>query len=67
MERHTMRCTRPSEDGRKTNAKTLGRLAGHLARKFEKNDVENVTADGMIDVETVLLLYKFQTAFIAGV
>jgi hypothetical protein len=67
MGRYPIFRLRPREDQRKTNAKILARLAERLARKWEKNDVEDVTAEDMIDVETVLLLHKFQTAFIAGV
>jgi hypothetical protein len=67
MERESIFYRRPSVDGRKRIAKTLGRLAGRLARKFDKNEVEDVIAADTIDVETILLLHKFQTAFIAGV
>jgi hypothetical protein len=67
MERYPIFRSRPSEDQRKRNAKTLGRLARRLASRWEENDLEDVPAEEMIDVETVLLLHKFQTAFIAGV
>jgi hypothetical protein len=56
-----------SEEQRRRNTKIVGRMARRLARKWEKNDGEDVGAEDMIDVETVLLLHKFQTAFIAGV
>jgi hypothetical protein len=67
MERDPIFRLRPREDQRKRNAKILCRLAGRLARKWEKDDVEDVAAEDVIDVETALLLHKFQTAFIAGV
>jgi hypothetical protein len=67
MERHSIFYPRLSEDERKRNTKILGRLAGDLARKFDKNDVQDVIAADTIDVETILLLHKFQTAYIAGV
>jgi hypothetical protein len=67
MERDPIFRLRPGEDQRKRNAKILGRVARRLARKWEEDDVEDVAAEDVIDVETVLLLHKFQTAFIAGV
>jgi hypothetical protein len=67
MERDSIFYRRPSEDERKSNTKTLRRLAGRLARKFDKNEIEDITAAETIDIETVLLLHRFQIAFIAGV
>jgi hypothetical protein len=54
MERYPIFRSRPEEDQRKRNAKILGRLARRLAGKWEKSDVEDVAAEDMIDVETVL-------------
>jgi len=67
MERDPIFYRRPSEDERKRNTQTLGRLAGRLVRKFHNSEIEDITAAETIDIETVLLLHKFQIAFIAGV
>lgn len=67
MERHSILLSRLSNEERKNNAIIVSRVAERLAKKWEKSNAEDLAAEGMIDVETVLLLLKFQAALIAGV